>query len=173
MTTERDMLDALARRYDHLAGNAQRWIRAEHVRNGTGFMGYDDRTGRCVGPLRTVDFVAVDTWESKGHQIHGHEVKVSRSDWLRELAEPEKAAAWMRYCHRWWLVVPDPAIVRRAELPEGWGVIALQRTTLRAIIPAPTRTPDPLPPPIWISLLRSAQTTAERATARRHAATTP
>jgi len=32
----------------------------------------------------------MDLWPSGGLEIHGHEVKVSRSDWLRELKEPEK-----------------------------------------------------------------------------------
>src|SRR5690554_3797567 len=91
--TERDMLDALTARYTHMVGNGDRWIRAEHVRNGTGFYGYSDDTykqyARCVGPLRTADFIAIDGWESKKHVIHGHEVKVSRSDWLTELKDPE------------------------------------------------------------------------------------
>lgn len=35
--TERDMLDALARRHTQVSqGVNDRWVRAEHVRNGTG-----------------------------------------------------------------------------------------------------------------------------------------
>lgn len=54
----------------------------------------------------------------------GHEVKVSRSDVLAELADPTKADAWMRYCERWWLVVSDPALVAGLDIPETWGVMA-------------------------------------------------
>jgi hypothetical protein len=164
--TERDMLDALTRRYSHRVGNGERWVRAEHVRNGLGFYGYEEesyaRLGRCFGPLRTADFIAVDTWESKGRRIHGHEVKVSRSDWLHELADPEKAEAWQRFVHHWWLVVPDASIVRPGELPEGWGLLAFRGASLHAVRRAPLLEPKPLPTPVWVSLLRSTAKTAER-----------
>lgn len=159
--TERDMLDALARRYSQISqGVNDRWVRAEHVRNGTGFYGYDSTTGRCSGSLRTADFIAIDTWESKGHEIHGHEVKVSRSDWLHELADPSKAEAFKRYTHRWWLVVPDESIVRFGELPFGWGLLAFRGERLHAVHRAPLLAPEPIPGPIWISLMRASSKTA-------------
>lgn len=159
--TERNMLDALASRYTQISqGTNDRWVRAEHVRNGTGFYGWSDATGRCTGPLRTADFLAIDTWESKGQRIHGHEVKVSRSDWLHELADPSKAEAFKRYVHHWWLVVPDAKIVRPGELPEGWGVLALRGGRLHAVHRAPLLTPEPMPTPMWIGLMRAASKTA-------------
>lgn len=159
--TERDMLDLLAARYTQVSqGTNDRWVRAEHVRNGTGFYGYDSRSGRCSAALRTADFIAIDTWESKGHEIHGHEVKVSRSDWLHELADPEKAEAFKRYCNRWWLVVPDAAIIRRGELPAGWGLLTIRGGRLHATHRAPRLTPQVMPKPLWISLMRSASKTA-------------
>jgi hypothetical protein len=164
--TERDMLDALGRRYTQISqGTNDRWVRAEHVRNGTGFYGWSDLTGRCTGPLRTADFFAIDTWESKGHRIHGHEVKVSRSDWLHELADPTKAEAFKRYVHHWWLVVPDPKIVRPGELPEGWGMLAFRGSKLHTVHRAPLLEPAPLPTPIWISLMRAASKTSWKVTA--------
>lgn len=168
--TERDMLDALTRRYTQLSqGTNDRWVRAEHVRNGTGFNGYSEadykKWGRSTGPLRTADFFAIDTWESKGHLIHGHEVKVSRSDWLHELADPSKAEAFKRYAHHWWLVVPDASIVRPGELPDGWGMLAFRGARLHAVKRSPLLTPEPMPVPIWISLMRSASKTAWKVSA--------
>lgn len=162
--TERDMLDALARRYSQASqATNDRWVRAEHVRNGLGFFGYDERTywktGRCTGQVRTADFIAIDAWDSK-QIIHGHEVKVSRSDWLHELADPSKAEAFKQFCHHWWLVVPDASIVRLGELPEGWGLLALRGDTLRAVRRAPMLDPKDMPQPIWISFARSASKTA-------------
>ncbi|MCC2033087.1 hypothetical protein [Microbacterium allomyrinae] len=165
--TERDMLDLLARRYTQRSqGTNDRWVRAEHVRNGTGFYGYSEETGRCNDwrGLRTADFFAVDTYESKGHEIHGHEVKVSRSDWLHELADPTKAEAFKRYCTRWWLVTPDASIVRPGELPAGWGVLALRGGRLHAVHRAPKLDPLPMPKPLWISLMRAASKTAWKVT---------
>jgi hypothetical protein len=159
------MLDALNRRYAAQTQGGDRFVRAEHPRNGTGFYGWDPDAPerRNIGPLRTADFVAIDTWESKGHQIYGHEVKVSRSDWLHELADPDKAHAWKRYCHRWFLAVPDAEIVKPGELPEGWGLIVLGASGIfRAKHRAPLLTPEPLPFPIQIGLMRAVAKTAAR-----------
>ena len=162
--TERTMLDALQRRYTSDGGNGDRWIRAEHVRNGTGFMGYDAESGKCRGPLRTADFVAIDGWESKQHVIHGHEVKVSRSDWLTELRAPEKAEAFRPYCDYWWLVVSDRRIVQLGELPYNWGMIArLADGSLRVIHQAPRNGERLLLPwPMTVGLARAVQKTALR-----------
>ena len=139
--TERSMLDLLHKRYSPLVGNGgQRYVCAEHVRCNAGF---DAR--------RTADFVAVDLWESSGHAIHGHEVKVSRSDWLRELKDLTKAGQFTGQdpfhpdkpplVTHWWVVVSDRAIVKPGELPETWGLIALSGKGLRAVKTAPNLSP--------------------------------
>jgi hypothetical protein len=61
---------------------------------------------------------------SSGRILVGHELKISRSDWLNELNKPGKADAWADECHEWWLVVSDPAIVHEHELPAGWGLMS-------------------------------------------------
>lgn len=56
--------------------------------------------------------------------VHGFEIKISRSDWLRELKTGgEKSVFWRAYCNYFWLVVPDASIVKPGELPEGWGLL--------------------------------------------------
>lgn len=148
--TERHMLDLLGRRYTKLVGNGDRWIRAEHVRSHAGF---DAR--------RTADFIAMDLWPSKGLTLHGHEVKVSRGDWLTELADPSKADEFRRYMDRWWLVVPDATIVRD-DLPDGWGLMVARGPALAIRVPAPKLTPEPMPRTMQACLLRAAVKTAER-----------
>lgn len=166
--TERTVLDALHHRYQQYNGNSNRWVHAEHVRNGTGFYGYSEHSGLCTGPLRTADYIAVDMWESAGHRIIGHEVKVSRSDWRRELADPSKGDAWAQWCHEWYVVAPKD-VVRSQELPEGWGLITISeymgttarhglRMSRRSIRPAPA----PLPTPISFGIMRAIETTADR-----------
>jgi len=146
--TERDMLDLLALRYTGNYGNGERWVTADHVRSHAGF---DAR--------RTADFVAVDTWPSKGLEVHGHEVKVSRSDWLTELRDPSKADEFRRYMHRWWLVVSDRGIVRD-DLPDGWGLMAPAAGGLRVIKQAPKLTPEPMPRTMTVALMRSVHQTS-------------
>lgn len=92
------------------------------------------------GTRRRCDALWVDfTRAHMTHSIEGHEVKVSRSDWLAELADPTKADAWARHCHRWWLVVPHRDIVKDGELPDGWGLMAPSGqypTRMDVVVPA-------------------------------------
>ncbi|WP_337004079.1 MULTISPECIES: hypothetical protein [unclassified Microbacterium] len=133
-TTERDMLDRLNVRYGAYNGNGFRYARAEHVRVTAGF---DAR--------RTCDYMALDLWPGgygsgrTGPMLHGHEVKVSRSDWLTELRDPEKAEAFRRYCDFWWLVVSDRNIVKVGELPDGWGLIVAAGNSARVAVRATRR----------------------------------
>jgi hypothetical protein len=150
--TERDMLDLLHQRFGGTSYNggveAHRYVRAEHVRAESGF----DR--------RTADFIAVDTWASSGHPVHGVEVKVSRSDWLREMKDPWKAQEFVPFMTYWWLAVADKAIVRDGELPDGWGLLAPRRGALFAIRTAPKRDAEPLTPARMAALLRAVDKTA-------------
>lgn len=151
VATERDMLDLLHGRYNATSpGNGPRYACAEHVRSHAGF-----------DASRTADFIAMDLWPSKGLAIHGHEVKVSRSDWLRELASPGKADPFMRYVDRWWLVVADRAIVRD-DLPVGWGLMAVRGGRLIVVTQAPKLRPEPMPRHLLAPLLRSTAATARR-----------
>jgi hypothetical protein len=135
--TEADMLDLLTKRYGTGYHNGSTYVHryavARHVRSHAGF-----------DALRTADFVAMDLWPSSGFALHGHEVKVSRSDWLHELKQPEKAQEFLPYMNFWWLVVSDASIVKEGELPEGWGLMAVRGDKLFAVRQAPERKPLPL-----------------------------
>lgn len=133
--TERTMLDLLLARYntERQGTIADRWTRAEHVRS----------TQDYRQMLSIADFIAIDKYSSS-QAIHGHEVKVSRADWLTELRDPTKAERIKRYCNFWWLVVPDAAIVKPGELPEGWGLMVKAGTGLRTKVRAPRMDADPM-----------------------------
>lgn len=146
--TEADMLDLLTARYGPQQG-VFRYVVARHVRSHAGF---DAR--------RTADFVALDTWPSSGFPIHGHEVKVSRSDWLHELKQPEKAAEFLPFMDFWWLVVSDASIVREDELPEGWGLMAVRGDKLVAVRQAPKRKTLPMTETRIAAFMRAAVKTA-------------
>lgn len=155
--TERMMLDQLRARYMAKSGNGPRYIFAEHVRNQGGFGEWDREHFRETGrqtTLRTADALAIDLWPSSGHVIHGFEVKVSRSDWLHELADPSKAEAFKRFTHHWWLVVPDARIVRD-DLPGGWGLLTVEGSVLRVKHRAPKADPEPMPLGMTAAWLRA------------------
>ena len=97
------------------------------------------------GNRRRADALAFGLHESKGFELHGHEVKTARNDLLRELADPTKGEAFFQYCDRWWLVVGDRALVDDImdRIPAKWGVLAPAGNVLRAIKKAPRLKPKP------------------------------
>lgn len=70
------------------------------------------------------DLVAFGVWKSTGNKTIGHEIKVDRGDWLRELQQPEKSDAFAKYVDAWYLVAP-PGVVRLEELRTDWGLLEL------------------------------------------------
>ena len=141
--TEPDLLGMLRDRHSVRAGNGPRWAFATHVRDQAGF-----------NALRTLDAVAMDTWPSSGLALHGYEVKCSRSDWLRELAQPWKAAAFTRWVDYFWVVAP-PGVVKD-DLPAGWGLLEVRRRGLVAVVKAQRLAPEPLDRSFVAALLRAA-----------------
>jgi hypothetical protein len=82
---------------------------------------------------------------SSGHELIGHEIKVTRADLQADLAEPMKSDPWQRYCDRWYLVVPAMAICERLALPLTWGVLTPpsgRRRSMTVSVAAPRLHPD-------------------------------
>lgn len=69
------------------------------------------------------DALYVGFTSASGRLLVGHELKVSRSDWRRELDKVGKADFWADNCHQWWIVAPGPEVVPQEELPAGWGLL--------------------------------------------------
>lgn len=92
---------------------------------------------------RRVDFLAVNMWISRGRRIVGHEVKVRRADWLKEMRSP-KADAWFSVANEWYLVAPQ-GVALLAEIPPTWGFLELRRAPkgwkLFEKVPAPMLVP--------------------------------
>lgn len=144
---EADMIALLRGRYGAVSGNGRDYAFVAKVRDAAGH-----------GATRTCDALAMSLWPSRGLELHGHEIKCSRSDWLRELKDPSKAEAFAKYCHRWWLVVSDAKIVKDGELPAPWGLMVRGGGGLRVKVQAPFRTEsgDRLPRSFIAPLLRAA-----------------
>jgi hypothetical protein len=102
---------------------------------------------------RYADAVAMSIWPSRGYQIHGFEIKVSRSDFLSEMKQPEKSDPVSKYCDHWWLVTP-PKLVDAAELPTNWGLMVLQKNGLRIKKQAPKTRAESLDRGFAAALLR-------------------
>lgn len=125
--------------------SAPEWALLFEVRNGTG-----------AGANRSADALAMNLWPSRGMELHGFEVKVSRGDLLAELRAPEKSDAVQRYCDRWWLVVGEKDLVKPGELPAAWGLLAPLGNYLRAFVEAPKLEPAAVDRRFLSALLRNA-----------------
>lgn len=102
---------------------------------------------------RTCDALVMGTWKSNGLHLHGFEIKVSRSDWLREIQDPSKAEAFAKHCHYWWIAAA-PGIVKLEELPATWGLMEAAGETLKVRRPATFRDPERLEWSMLAALLR-------------------
>lgn len=155
--TEAQVVQLLRERCtDHGNGGAGRYAFLPQVRNAAGF----DAT-------RTFDAVAVDLWPSRGLTVDIFEIKVSRSDWQRELRKPDKAEDACKVADRFWIVAPA-GCVKPGELPPTWGLIEVRGAgtdddpwRLRTKTSAPLlhdgdRRDVPLPRGLVVGMLRAA-----------------
>lgn len=84
---------------------------ATEVANGTG--GY---------ARRWIDFVAVDCWPSSGLNIMGFEIKISKSDFRRELTDPSKHNIFFDEIDNYSIVAPDYVLDDQRIIPPKWGI---------------------------------------------------
>ena len=133
---------------------APEWALFFEVANGTG-----------SNIRRYADAVAMNLFPSRGLTLHGFELKVSRSDWQRELKSPAKVEEGVfRYCDHWWVVAHDD-VVAAAELPPTWGLLVLPckitdkgatHKPLRQVVAAPRLQPQDMSRSFIAALLRRA-----------------
>lgn len=107
------MLDLIRRKFE----GDQRAMSLSHVvveecAPGTGFYGAN----------RYADVLALGVWKSSGMKLDGFEVKASRADLKRELADLSKHEAVARYCDHWTLVAWDESVLAEG-IPDGWGIL--------------------------------------------------
>lgn len=121
---------AVVRRWRDPKGDKREWIVLPQVRAGSG--AYNDRT--C-------DAIAMNAWPSRGLEIEGFEFKSYRSDWIRELQQPEKAEQLFAFCDRWYVVAPEHYAIKDgkedrkaskvcpvdvATVPAPWGFLVVE-----------------------------------------------
>lgn len=120
------------------------WAIFEEVHDVTGY-----------GHSRACDAIAMSLWPSKGLELHGFEIKVSRADWLNELRNPDKSETFRKFCDRWWLVVSSRNIVKD-DLPPGWGLLWPRGAKLVVSRGAPKLEPKPIERDFLAAILRRA-----------------
>lgn len=159
MTTEAEIVALLKKRYSGAStAGLPRYITASQV------------PIFSEGAHRRIDFIAVDSMTEEvilppdtaytrlPPPVHGFEVKVSRADWLTEYRTGgKKSETWRRYCDYWWLVVPDPKIIKIEELPDGWGLLAGEKQLRTVVKPARSFITKPLDMKLLRTIARHSQ----------------
>jgi hypothetical protein len=148
--TEADMIARLRERYGRLYANGPhetlRYVGASHVRFGPLWP-------RCIA-----DFLVQDCWGNSGYSQHpllGFEIKVSRSDYLREIKNPGKSEPFRRVCSEWYIVASDRTIIRD-DLPKGWGLLVAAGDGLRCVRKSVTNvSPEPMSRGLIAGFLRA------------------
>lgn len=108
-TTAEGLVNLLRKRFEAKNGLYNQCVVLEQVPNGTG-----------MEQSRWIDVAVFEMWPSKGLTRSAFEVKVSRSDFLRELQEPDKHKWCLQGFHEFWFVAPK-GIIQLEELPKGIG----------------------------------------------------
>lgn len=128
--TETDCYEAIAAQHC-----APEWACFRDVANATGFAG-----------RRRADAVAMNLYPSRGLEIRGFEIKVSRSDLRKELATPDKAEAIAAFCNTWWIVTPA-GLTDKDDIPLAWGIMEIGDKGLRTKRAAVPRAAEEVKPP--------------------------
>jgi len=114
-------------------------------------------TGAMSG--RYADAVMMSHWPSRGMELHGVEIKVSRSDWKREAADPSKAEAIAKFCDRWWIHTAPGVVDDMSDLPPAWGLREWDGKAWKTLREAEKTDALPVSRPFLAALLRRADGT--------------
>lgn len=112
-------------------GGTPRWIWFEELSCRTSF-----------NPPR-IDLWVMDTWGDKN--AVAYEVKVSRSDFLREIAKPSKREPAMAVSNLFYFAAPR-GLIAPSEIPEECGLVEVHGPYATVVVRAPRR---PVAAPSW------------------------
>lgn len=104
---------------------------------------------------RFADALVLQCWPSRGITLTGIEVKVTRSDWMREFRDPSKADELRNWCAYWYLATP-PGIVKVDEVPKTWGLYEIDGRNVTCAKKAPEQKTKPLDIEFIASMARHA-----------------
>lgn len=143
-----DVLKVIRRRH-----STHRWCVIEEMRLGSGFGTHE----------RRIDLWALDCAPSRGNPAIAYEVKVSRSDFLKDLQSMVKQRGARMYSNEFWYAAPK-GLIRPDEIPVWAGLLEIDPEQMDAewytgtqTIPAPHREKARPSWPFIVSLIRRGQ----------------
>lgn len=117
----KDIVDALRKRHEPLG---RQWAFFDELRAGTGYGTYDYKNKKKMpgNPEQRFDAWAINLWPSKKHERIAYEIKVSRSDFLHEIKNPENREQALNLSNSFYFVTPK-GLVEPSEIPEECGLM--------------------------------------------------
>jgi hypothetical protein len=117
---------------------------------------------------RKIDLLAISLWRSRGLEVDAVEIKVSPSDWKRELEQVSKGDFWWRHSHRFWIACPVEMCSKvREDLPAGWGLLACYGAeSSKVVVKARRRDAEPIQWGTAVGLMRAAASAGLNALSR-------
>lgn len=125
---------------------ANEYVLIEEVSNYSGF-----------SRNRSLDYMLINLWESRGLAVTGIEKKSNRSDWLKELKQPEKQESHYKHCDYFYLLTDKADVAKLEEIPDTWGWYHINdKQILKTMKPAPKNKPDVIHRSLMCAMLRRA-----------------
>ena len=113
---------------------SDQWVFFRELRAGSGY-GKDAE--------QRIDAWTMNCWPSSRFLRISFEVKVYRSDFLKELASPGKREFAMSVSNKFYFVTP-PRLIKLSEIPSGCGLIEINDDKIKVNLDAPFRETDGL-----------------------------
>ena len=135
--TAADIITRLRKRFE-----PPEWVLLEEFHNATG-----------GAATHRFDALAFNVWPSRGMVRVGVEVKVSRSDFARELANHDKRAAIEKHCHEVYFACAK-GVCEPREVPEPWGLLVEHGDTLKCAVKPKFRDVGPMNPSLGLVAIR-------------------
>jgi hypothetical protein len=106
---------------------------------------------------RSLDYMLINLWVSRGLAIHGIEKKSNRSDWTKELKNPAKQEDHFKFCDYFWLLTDKEGVAKIEEIPPTWGWYHITANgTVRTMKAAPKLNPIPITRSFMCAMFRRA-----------------
>lgn len=106
---------------------------------------------------RSLDFMLINLWNSRGLAVTGIERKTNRGDWLKELKQPQKQENHFKYCDFFYLLTDKEGVAKLEEIPLAWGWYHINENgVLKTMKAAPKLNPLPIGKSLMCAMLRRA-----------------
>lgn len=157
-----DVLKGLRKRHISQRGRlGDEWAFFPELRVGTGYAAYrDKKKGKNVE--QRMDAWAMNLYPSKKYHRICYEIKVSRSDFMHEIKNPDKRKQGLELSNQFYFVTP-PGLVKKEEIPLECGLIEVKEDgSSKVIVQAPMRECAPPPIHLVMSIMRRAMEYEEK-----------